>query len=128
MLVFWFLFYWISNTIIMFIVGSIVPNEVVLGNQHVTPLMASLFGGYLLATINTTVRPSLAAIAGTKTVHLASLLTLVNVIAIWLITRLALIVGIGIAAFWWSIVLGVTVTAGQWFAWAAGSRMLGSGD
>ncbi|EKD53122.1 MAG: hypothetical protein ACD_61C00146G0001, partial [uncultured bacterium] len=51
--------------------------------------------------------------------HLALLYFVVNTVAVWVLTRLALIIGVGISAFWWAGVLGGLLMLGQWFVWGA---------
>lgn len=116
-----FLGFWLANSAVIWFVGQIVPQNVVLGNQHVSPVQASLFVGFLLSTVNILVEPTLELLKVElkQQSHRAGLLILVNTGALWLITKLALMVGVGIAAFWWAGVLGVTTMLGQWTVWKA---------
>lgn len=113
----YFIGFWLANGVLVYIVGRMAPLGVVLGNQYIGPVQASAFFGYMLSTIVILVQPAmdllkvkLADPKGQAIVYFG-----VNTIAVWVLTRLALIVGVGISAFWWAGVLGGLLMLGQWF-------------
>lgn len=112
--------FWAVNSALLWIVGQMVPKEVVLGNQHVLSIWASILAGFILAAIDSLVEPTLAMtkVKPKEDYHWAVTFFAVNSIALWIITRFALIIGIGVTAFWWAIILGGIVTLGQWMVWA----------
>lgn len=114
-----FIGFWLANGILVYIVGRMVPSGVVLGNQHVGQIQASAFFGYMLSTISILVQPAmdLVKLKLSDPKHLALLYFVVNTAAVWVLTRLALIIGVGISAFWWAGVLGGLLMLGQWFVW-----------
>ncbi|KKU13373.1 MAG: hypothetical protein UX17_C0019G0010 [Parcubacteria group bacterium GW2011_GWC2_45_7] len=97
------------------------PGGVALGNQTVSPAAASAFFGYMLSTISILAQPAmdLVKLKLSDPKHLALLYFVVNTVAVWVLTRLALIIGVGISAFWWAGVLGGLLMLGQWFVWGA---------
>lgn len=113
-----FIGFWLTNAILFWIIGLIAPGGVVLGNQHVSAIQASLFAGFLLSTVNILTEPA-TELAKFKPQQGQGrwLFMVINTISIWVITRLALIVGVGINAFWWAVILGVILTFGQWMVW-----------
>lgn len=113
-----FLSYWLLNSGLIWIIGQLAPKGVVLGNQHVPALWASVFAGYILSTVNILIDPTvrLFKIKLKEPWQKLVLSIIVNSLGLWVITRLALVVGVGISAFWWAIVLGVILTLGQLFA------------
>lgn len=115
-----FLSYWIVNSVILWIFSQLAPNGVVLGNQHVLSLWASILAGFILAAIDSLVEPTLAMtkVKPKTDYHWTLTFFAANSIALWVITRFALIIGVGIAAFWWAVILGIGVTLGQWTVWA----------
>ncbi len=116
-----FLGFWLINSVLVYIVGAVAPSGVVLGNQHVGQIQASAFFGYMLSTINILVQPTVDSmkLKLSDPKHWALLYFAVNAIAVWVLTRLALIIGVGISSFWWSGVLGLILMLGQWFTWSA---------
>lgn len=113
-----FIGFWLTNAILFWIIGLIAPGGVVLGNQHVSAIQAGLFAGFLLSTVNILTEPAIElAKFKPQQGQWRWLFVAVNTISIWVITRLALIVGVGINAFWWAVILGVILTFGQWMVW-----------
>lgn len=115
-----FLSFWIVNSILLWVVGQLVPKEVVLGNQHVLSLWASILAGFILAAVDSLVGPTLAMtkVKPTGDYHWVLTFFAANSVALWIITRFALLIGVGIAAFWWAVILGIIITFGQWTMWA----------
>jgi hypothetical protein len=116
-----FIGFWLVNGILVYIAGLTAPAGVVLGNQTVSPAASSAFFGYILSTIIILVQPAmdLGKLKLSEPKHLAFLYLVVNTAAVWVLTRLALIVGVGISAFWWAGVLGLILMLGQWLVWRA---------
>lgn len=112
----YFIGFWLVNGILVWVVGTMAPSGVVLGSEHVSQIAASAFFGYMLSTVSILVQPAmdLVKLKLTDPKQLAFLYFAVNTAAVWTLTRLALIIGVGIAAFWWSGVLGLVLMLGQW--------------
>jgi len=110
-----FIGFWLVNGILVYAVGTMAPGGVVLGNQTVSQAAAGVFFGYMLSTIIILVPPAmdLMKLKLSDPKHLALLYLAVNTAAVWGLTRLALIVGVGISAFWWAGVLGGILMLGQ---------------
>ena len=121
MQLFHFIGFWLVNGILVWVVGTMAPGGVALGNQTVIPAAAGVFFGYMLSTIIILVPPAmdLVKLKLSDPKHLALLYFVVNTVAVWVLTRLALIIGVGISAFWWAGVLGGLLMLGQWFVWGA---------
>lgn len=114
-----FIGFWLVNGILVYAVGTMVPGGVALGNQTVSPVAASAFFGYMLSTIIILIQPAidLMKLKLSDPKHLALLYLAVNAASVWILTRLALIVGVGISAFWWAGILGGALMLGQWLVW-----------
>src|SRR3989338_8207278 len=95
----------IFNGLILYLTGTMFPNEVVLGNATVSMLAA-----IVLAALVFTLTVSLLPIVLTQ-LNVAKLSTnsryivyaLVNILVVWLLSRMALIFGFGIASKYMAI-------------------------
>lgn len=119
MLAIHFVGFWLASSVLIYILGIMMPSGVVLGNQYISPVQASAFFGYMLSTIVILVQPVMDLLKvklvdpkGQAIVYFA-----VNIVAVWALTRLALMVGVGISAFWWAGILGLALMLGQWLVW-----------
>lgn len=116
-----FLGFWLVNSVIIWAVGQVVPESVVLGNQHVSPIQASFFAGFMLSTVALLVKPTieLLNVKLKEEFHLMGFFLVADIVSVWIITRLALIIGVGVAVFWWAVVLGLATMLGQWVVFRA---------
>lgn len=116
MLALHFVVFWLVSSVLTYILGVMAPSGVVLGNQYINPVQASAFFGYMLSTIIILVQPAMelfkVKLGDPK--RQAVVYFAVNTIAVWILSRLALMVGVGIAAFWWAGILGLILMLGQW--------------
>lgn len=115
-----FLGFWLVSSVLVYIVAMLAPAGLVLGTQHVSPVQASGFFGYMLSTIIILVRPviDLLKLKLDDPKRQAIVYFAVNTVAVWILTRLAVMVGVGIAAFWWAGILGLILMLGQWLVGA----------
>lgn len=119
MLAMHFVGFWLVSSVLIYILGMMMPSGVVLGNQYISPVQASAFFGYMLSTIVILIQPVMDLLK----VKLADpnrqviVYFAVNTVAVWALTRLALMVGVGISAFWWAGILGLVLMLGQWLVW-----------
>lgn len=110
-----FLGFWAGNSILIWITAQVAPKGLVLGNQHILPFWGCIFAGYILSAIDILIEPTLKLFK----VHLKGqfssiiLFAMVNSIGFWAVTRLALMVGVGIPVFWWAAIVGIILTLGQ---------------
>lgn len=119
MLALHFVGFWLASSVLTYILGMMAPSGVVLGNQYISPAQASAFFGYMLTTIIILVQPvmELLKVKLVDPNRHAIVYFAVNTVAVWALTRLALMVGVGIAAFWWAGILGLVLMLGQWLMW-----------
>lgn len=112
----YFLGFWLVSSVLTYILGMMAPSGVVLGNQYISPVQASAFFGYMLSTIIILVQPvmELFRVKLGDPKHQAVVYFAVNTIAVWILSRLALMIGVGISAFWWAGILGLALMLGQW--------------
>lgn len=110
-----FLGFWAANTFLIWITAIVAPQGLVLGNQHIPPFWGCVFAGYILSTINILIDPTLKLFKVRLKSRISSVIlsAIVNIAGFWIITRMALIVGVGIPVFWWAIIAGVILTLGQ---------------
>lgn len=110
-----FLGFWTANSILIWITAQVAPKGLVLGNQHILPFWGCVFAGYILSVIGILIEPTLKLFK----IHLKDqsisivLSAIVNSIGFWIVTRLALMVGVGIPVFWWAAIVGIILTIGQ---------------
>lgn len=110
-----FLGFWAGNSILIWVTAWVAPKGLILGNQHILPFWGSIFAGYILSVIGILIEPTLKLlkVRMEKPSQLITLSIVVNSISFWVVTRLALIVGVGIPVFWWAMIMGVILTLGQ---------------
>lgn len=110
-----FLGFWAVNAFLIWITASLAPKGLDLGNQHISPILSCIFAGYILSTVDILIEPTLALFkAKVKAPEKFTLISiLVNTVAFWAVSRLALMVGVGVSAFWWAAVVGVILALGQ---------------
>lgn len=110
-----FLGFWVANSVLIWITAQIAPKGLILGNQHILPFWGCVFTAYILSTINILVEPTLKLFKikiKSQSQFIATSI-IVNSISFWAVTRLALIVGVGIPVFWWAAIVGIILTLGQ---------------
>lgn len=91
----------------------------VVGNMRLTPFLASVISGFLLAIVNTVAKPALESL----NIHLAEdwqmviAFEFINIIALWVLARYADLTGIGIMNVISVGMIATAVTVIQWLAW-----------
>lgn len=111
-----FIGFWIVSTLIIIIVSQLSPQEIVLGNQHILPIWASVLAGFILSTMGglTEQIAHMFKISKTEKLKMFALTVVVFSLSVWTITRFALLIGVGISHFWWAGILGTILTLGLW--------------
>ena len=114
-----FLLYWLLDSLLLYLLGYIFPSEVVLGNFRLTPFEASIFAGFWLTFFVWTMWEYVLV----RKVKLESFnlriifFFFVNSLGIWIISQYGKYTGLGIASFWWVLVLGGVMDLFQGVAW-----------
>lgn len=110
-----FLGFWAANSILIWITAQVAPQGLILGNQHILPFWACVFAGYILSTINILVEPTLKLLKIRVKDQSQSIVlsVIINSMGFWVVTRLALMIGVGIPVFWWAVIVGIILTLGQ---------------
>ena len=113
-----FLVYWTVNAALIWVVGLMVPKNVVLGNQYIQPLWASPLTGFILATVYVLAESSIHSIKMmVKTDYQNKLfLLIVNTLGVYVVTRLALILGVGVTSIVWVGVVAIAISLGDFVA------------
>ena len=126
-----FLAFWLANTVALLVLAMVFKNNIVLGNDKVSMPMAAVVCGLILTVFGAFVDPlvkksgmigslkSVLASAGMKTkdealwgiFYLAA-----NIVAVWVVKRFALIVGLGISSILFTLIAAVVLTGAQWAA------------
>jgi len=106
-----YLVFFFVNVIILLIAAILFPQQVVLGNHLFSPLQALFQAIGLLTLLVVAVIPILEWLANRwqyelKTRDWLIVFWLVNIAALWLIARLAELIGLGLASWKVSVVLG----------------------
>ena len=110
-----FLGFWIGNSVLIWVTAQVAPEGLILGNQHILPFWACVFAGYILSAIDILIEPTLKLLK-VRVKNQSQLIVLsvaINSISFWGVTRLALMVGVGIPVFWWAAIVGIILTLGQ---------------
>lgn len=111
-----FILVWAVNSLVILLANSMYSGYFVLGNAVMTPVVAGIFTGFLLTVFTRAVKPLLVRAGIVKKGRGMMFVTywLVNSVIIWVLARLSVITGFGIPAFYWSFVLGIAASLGQW--------------
>ncbi|MFC1625673.1 hypothetical protein ACFL1Q_01380 [Patescibacteria group bacterium] len=107
---------WALNTLLILAFVSYYPTSYVLGNAVIPPVSAGIFAGFLLTLFCRLSKPFVKKLS-TKAkgrVMMFVFYWLVNSVGIWIIARLSVISGFGIASFYKALILGAVVSLGQW--------------
>jgi len=114
-----FFTFWILNSLILFILSVIFPNNIVFGNDVLSGVFAAFWTGFILTFLSWLAKPILAKfnfkLSGVRNRMLFYFA--LNVILIWILARIPNFTGFGITRFTWAIILGLIlelVEAGSW--------------
>jgi len=103
-----FLLYWLLNSLALYLLGLIFPSSVVLGNFRLLPFEAAIYAGFWLTFFVWTMWNFVSIRKVTLEPFLLRFLFFffVNGLGIWIISRYAKYTGLGIASYWWALLLG----------------------
>lgn len=116
----------VINGIIIYIGGMLYPDKIVLGNATVSPFASTI----LTAMVITLVISLMPVILNQLNVQKLSLntryliYTAVNILVLWLLSRMALVFGFGLESKFLAITLGLLLTIGQYLYWEYGVRKI----
>ena len=108
-----FLGFWAAGSISIYALSLILPANIVLGNDKVSPLVAVLTAGFILVAVDYIVIGILQNLkVKIKNEYAWPLMFFfVNGIIIWIIKRLADITGVGVSSFVYVAILSLLITA-----------------
>lgn len=103
-----YLVFWGIFSLVFYVTSIVTSNEVVIGNSRFFGVEASIYAGFWSMFISFTVLDFLAArgVDYKKGIIFMGLLFGSNSAAVWMVARLAHIIGLGIGSFHWAFVLG----------------------
>jgi len=111
--------FWLLNSILLYLAELILPSYYVLGNFWLSGPAAMLWSGFWMTVVVWVAKPvSLKLnlkLKGRQKMFI--FYWLANSVAIWILARLAHLSGLGIAAFYWAIFLGLVANITQWGLW-----------
>lgn len=107
-----FLTFWVVNTVVLLIVNAIFGGNIVVGNQSISTGLSAIFAGLVLTAL-IPLAPKAVEQTGFKiknqNVWPAIFLSL-NIVTLWILKRLAVVTGLGIASILWVIILAIVIT------------------
>ncbi|HLE48855.1 MAG TPA: hypothetical protein VI819_02370 [Patescibacteria group bacterium] len=114
-----YLAFWLINFLLFYFAGKAFPNDFVFGTWKFTTVEAAIYSSFWLTVLVWTAWDIIMS-RGIK--YEAGTVTwiyfwVVNSLGIWLITRVANVLGFGISGWRWALYLGVLVVVGQKFVW-----------
>lgn len=115
----YFFIYWIVNSGFLYFAPYFFGSMMVVGNMRLTPFLASVISGFLLAVVDTVAKPALESL----NIHLAEewqmviAFEFINIIALWVLARYADLTGVGITNVISVGMIATAVTVIQWLAW-----------
>lgn len=115
---FWLLTY-AANAIILYVAGLLYPQAVVLGNAIVESWTALLVNALLVTVALMMVVPVLNKfqLKLGNTFYMGLIFGIVNVAALWLLSRGANWTGLGLSSVWIAIILGIVLNIVQFIIW-----------
>lgn len=114
----------VVNAIALYLANMFFPTYIVLGNNSLSPLLATVITGFLLSAIMALPEPVMKAV-GLKTkneLYYALVYLIFNIVGLWILGRLANFIGFGISSFVVVIVLGFILNLIQYFVWKIVSK------
>src|SRR3990167_2848612 len=107
-----FLTFWVVNTVVLLIVNAIFGGNIVVGNQSISTGLSAIFAGLVLTAL-IPLAPKAVEHTGFKIknqnawpVFFFSL----NIVTLWILKRLAVVTGLGIAYILWVMILAIIIT------------------
>lgn len=115
-----FISFWALNSLVLYLATLVFAGKVVLGTAALSLGGAAVFAGFWVTLLVWVAKPlcarlNLPYLQGR--VNMFLFYWLANSVAIWLVARLAPFTGLGIARFYWAIVVGLGLNVLQWFLW-----------
>lgn len=108
--------FWVVNAIVLLLASLIFRDNIVLGNDKVSTPMAAVLAGLVITGLTYLVRPIVAK-SGLKVkgeYNWGIVYLVANTLIVWVIKRLALVLGLGVANIFFTLILAVLLTVGQW--------------
>jgi uncharacterized membrane protein YvlD (DUF360 family) len=111
-----FVLIWLANSLLIYIASALYPSSYVLGTARIAVGLAPFLCGLILTLICKLGKIILAKLGVELKGRYAKFVYywLVNAAGIWIIARFAPFTGLGIAAYYWAILLGFFTSLFQW--------------
>lgn len=123
-----FLAYWVANSIFILILSTILPGNIVLGANKISPPLAGVVAGFLLAALLYAI-PKVVDKLGLKIKDKRAWPALFfggNVVLIWIIKRFSEIFGLGISNIFYVLIAAFVITAVEWAVGQASDKWFSS--
>ena len=114
-----YLVYWLLSSIIVYLAFVVFPDNVVLGNARLGPIDSAIYSGFWITFFVWSMWDFILA-RGARTdepVTAVLFFWVVNSIGIWLVARMAHFTGLGLASFFWALILGAVIDILQRLSW-----------
>ena len=109
----------VINGVIIYLGALIYPETIVLGNATVSVFAAAVLAALVITMVVSVLPIILTQLNIGKLTPLSKYLmnSLVNILVVWLMSRMALIFGFGLASKFTAITLGLVITIVQYLYW-----------
>lgn len=116
----------VANALVILVAASLYPDAIVLGNAFIPPFAAACAAAVLLTVWVGLIVPFVTKIILKKKneVHISALYGIANILGLWILSRFALSVGLGIASVLFAVILGVVLTGAQYGIWKATAKQI----
>jgi len=107
-----FLTFWVVNTVVLLIVNAIFGGNIVVGNQSISTGLSAIFAGLVLTAL-IPLAPKAVEHTGFKIKNQnvwPVIFFSLNIVTLWILKRLAVVTGLGIASILWVIILAIIIT------------------
>lgn len=114
-----FLAFWLVNSVILFLATLFLPGMITAGNNIFEPYQAIVFSGFVWSAVLWHVESmakDLEIPIKDKTTMMLTYLA-VNFATVWFIARFSFISGMGIASFWYVLLLAAVGNFAQYATW-----------
>lgn len=114
-----FLIFWLINALVIYLLGLLTPNTIVLGTYRLTTVESALHSGFWVAFFFWTMRDYLRV----RKVEFSPIslkfytYLFINVFGVWVVSRCSQYTGLGITSYLWAFLIGGVIQLLQSVVW-----------
>lgn len=116
-----FVIFWLVDSLLLLVANALFPASFVLGTYRFNSWVAIAVAGFLWTAIVWFSEPLVSKMGFKVKGATTSLLFyfLANLVALWIVARMAPLSGLGVSSSLWVAVLALVADVAQWFVWSS---------